>query len=110
MSSQSLVVDRQLFLLGFQLSLIPVLLVWTKLDHFSIIWEFELWELGLFSVSPPFNFVTVFGQSGHVVGLVASLFSFLGLLLSASLLGPFFGQALGFFKINFVTEWSMVTQ
>ena len=73
------------------------------MDQISIIWESELRELRLFPVSPPFNFVTVFGQSGHVVGLVASFVSLLGLLLSASLLGPFFGQAPGFFNINFVT-------
>ena len=88
----------------FQLSLIPILLVWTKFGQISITWESELWELGLFSGSPSFNFVTVSGESGHVVGLVASFFSLLGLLLSASLLCPFLGQALGFFKIYFVTE------
>ena len=80
------------------------MLVWTKFDQISIIWESELWELGLFSVSPSFNFVTVSGESGHVVGLVASTFSFLGLLLSVSFMCPVFGQALGFFKINFVIE------
>ena len=99
-----MVVDRQSPIAGFQQSLFPVLLVWTKFDQISIIWESELWDLGLFSVPPSFNFVTVSGESGHVVGLVASLFSLLGLLLSASLLCPFLGQALGFFKINFVTE------
>ena len=80
------------------------MLVWTKIDQISITWESELWGLGFFSGSSFFNFVTVSGESGHVVGLLASLFSLLGLLLSASLLCPFLGQALGFFKINFVTE------
>ena len=60
--------------------------------------------VGVFLWFTFFNFVTVSGESGHVVGLVASPFSFLGLLLSASFLCPFFGQALGFFKIYFVTE------
>ena len=80
------------------------MLVWTKFDQISIIWESELWELRLFFVSPLSDFLTVFGESGHVVGLVASPFSFLGLLLSVAFMCPVSGQALGFFKINFVTE------
>ena len=58
MSSQSLIVDRQFFLVGFQLSLIPVLLVWTKFDQISIIWESEFWGLGFFYAAPPANFVS----------------------------------------------------
>ena len=84
LSSQSLAVDTHFFLGGSQLSLSPVLLVWIKLDQISIIWESKLWEFVFFCASPPFNFVTCFGQSGHVVGLAASSFPLLGLLLSAS--------------------------
>ena len=84
LSSQSLAVDTHFILGGSQLSLSPVLPVWIKLDQISIIWESKLWEFVFFCASPPFNFVTCFGQSGHVVGLVASSFPLLGLLLSAS--------------------------
>ena len=84
LSSKSLAVDTHFFLGGSQLSLNPVLLVWTKLDQISIIWESKLWEFGFFCASPPFKFVTCFGQSGYVVGLVASSFPLLGLLLYAS--------------------------
>ena len=80
MSSKSLAVDTHFFLVGSQLSLNPVLLVWTKLDQISVIWESKLWEFVFFCASPLFTFVTCFGQSGHVVGLVASSFPFCGLV------------------------------